>query len=277
MRSGTTSKELLNELKRSITTDPERAQLMVASIITDIPDQSLELLRRAAKGSQKRLDGLIGALLDRGDTGCDISDCFINDILGNPSHEARASTIQRLAFHPSRVRFSNALRRIASDRSDRDWSWAVGTLGALRDRGAIDVLMDHTTGLSTPFVLLQALVGLRCPEAALVFEPNLHHPDPRNRTFALWGLAALEYDVAIGALVQLLDHPDRREQGLFEPGQSWRAAQALADVMGWKYEWGDAQSFAALKKRAREKYPADFVKKCVLAIGNGRLTLDRPS
>lgn len=273
MKKRAASRTQIDEWKRLITDEPDRTQAVIASIINDFPDEAISVLNRVAAGSKKRLNHLVGALLDRGDRGCDTSDRFIREVLVNVSHEARSSTIQRIAFHPSRMRFSDAIRQIAAHRTDPDWAWAVGTLGALKDRGAIDVLMDHTTGLSTPFVLLQALVWLRCPEAALVFQPNLRHPEPRSRTFALWGLAALKYEVALGALVHLLDDPDRREPGLFEPGQSWRAAQALADVLGWTYEWGDAQSFAQLKRRARDKYSEQFVKMCLAALDRGSLEL----
>lgn len=151
--------------------------------------------------------------------------------------------------------------------------WAVFTIGRLKDKGAIDVLMDHTCGQDTPFVVINALVSLECPEAALVFEPNLTHPDPRTRSFALWGLAALKYDAAIGGLVHWLDDPEIRTASSFEPGESRRTAQALAAIHGWPFEWGDQASFDEVKRRCRELYSEAFVAACLAALAAGRLDL----
>jgi len=58
-----------------------------------------------------------------------------------------------------------------------------------------------------------------------------------TRVMAAWGLAKLGDKHAIAYLIRMLDDPDRRGPTFFEPGQSFRAAQALCDIYGWPFEW----------------------------------------
>lgn len=254
--------------------DAEAARLIGAAIETS-GEAALALLGKAAHPSDKRRKSLANLLLRRGDGGCGcaVSDKAIRAIITDPAHIARSSMIQQAGDKPERIRFAPLLREIARRRDDPEWGFAVMSLGRLKDHDAIGVLMDHTCGQDTPFTVIAALVPLRCPEAALAFEPNITHPEPRTRVFALWGLAALKYETPLGALVHLLDDPDVRTPHSFEPGQSWRAAQALADILGWPYKWGDKQAFEALKSRCRERFSEDFVRQCLAALAKGQLSL----
>jgi HEAT repeat protein len=258
-------------LRQALGKDDVQAASLIKQTIEAHGEAALALLSKAAHPSQKRQKALAALLLRRGDDGCPVSDKAIRAIMADKSHIARSSMIQEAAFDARRIRFAPALREIARDRNDREWAFAVMSLGRLKDREAVDVLMDHTCGQDTPFVVIAALVHLRCAEGALVFEPNISHPDPHTRTFALWGLAGLKYETPLGALVHLLDDPDTRTPNSFQPGQSWRAAQALSDILGWPYKWGDKPSFEALKSHCRERFSEDFVRKCVAALAKGQL------
>ncbi len=263
----------VGDLKSTLAKDNVRASQIVGEIISDFQMDAIALVFRAAHGSKKRESALVDLLLARGDAGCAVSDKAIEMVLADRTHEQRANAIQQMAFCPARIRFAPMLRSIARDRADPDWGCSVNSLGALKDPNAIDVLMDHAQGVNTPFVLIAALVSLRAPEAALVFEPNLKHPEPRTRTFALWGLASLKFEVALGALVHLLDDPDIRTSTTFEPGESRRAAQALADIHGWPFEWGDQMSFDHVKRCCCARYSSAFVQTCMSALAKGLLSL----
>lgn len=253
-------------LKSALAKDNAQAAVIIGEIISDFPMHAAALIFRAAHGSKKRESALVELLLARGDAGCAVSDQAVERVLADAKHGQRDSAIQQMAFRPERMRFAPVLRNIVRNRTGPHWASAVASLGALKDKEAIGVLMEHTCGQGTPFVVISALVHLRCPEAALVFEPNLTHPDPRTRTFALWGLASLKYEAALGALVHLLDDPDIYTPTQFEPGQSRKAAQALADIHGWPFEWGNEASFDEVKRRCRERYSDAFVQMSLSAL-----------
>jgi hypothetical protein len=265
--------EVIRALREALGKDDAQAALLITRMIETHGEAALALFSKAADPSQKRQKALAYLLLRRGDDGCPVSDKAIEAIMADKAHIARSSMIQEAAFDARRIRFAPVLREIARDRGDREWAFAVASLGRLKDREAVDVLMDHTRGQDTPFVIIAALVRLRCPEGALVFEPNITQPEPQTRTFALWGLAALKYETPLGALIHLLDDPDIRTPNSFQPGQSWRAAQALSDILGRPYKWGDKPSFDALRSHCRERFSEDFIQKCLAALAKGRLTL----
>jgi hypothetical protein len=77
----------------------------------------------------------------------------------------------------------------------------------------------------------------------------------------------LKYEVALGALVHALDDLDS------DRNDARRAAQALADIHGWPFEWGDRSSFEDIQRRARARYSGDFVAACLAALKRGRLEL----
>jgi hypothetical protein len=72
-----------------------------------------------------------------------------------------------------------------------------------------------------------------------------------TRIFCAWGLAKLCDQEAVKYLVEMLDDPDERGPTFFEPGESIRAAQALADVFGWPFEWHKS-SVARVKNQVAE-------------------------
>lgn len=261
---------LVQELK-ALLGDPKHSGA-VAERVRAAGDAGLGALRAAAKGSKKREQVRLDALLLLGDAGAPAADGEVREVLRTQTHAGRDLLLQRLASERSRLRFAPELRAIAANAADPGWSWAVGTLGELRDAEAVPILMEHTCGVGTPFVLLAALVKLRDPIAALCFEPNLAHPEPRTRTLALWGLAALGYETPVAALVRLLDEPDARTPTSFSPGQARRAAQALCDVHDWPFEWAPGIE-EETRERCRERYTADHLERCERALARGELTL----
>jgi hypothetical protein len=274
-------KELIEKLKAalmaaSVKDDTVSAHSLLTDIIKARGHDALPLIRRAAKGSIKRETVLVGLFLERGDNGCAVSDEGIRFIIADPAHVARDTAIQSMRWDQRHSRFAPEMRLIAANSSDPSWSYAIEALGEWQDKASIEILMSQTTGIATPFVLLAVLVKLRPPEAMIVFEMNLSHTDARSRSFALWGLAVLGYEQAIGALVGLLDDPDvyieTPTEKSWVPGQSMRAAQALADVLGLDFEWGDESYVKAIRKHCQNLYPAAEVARLTADLENGQLT-----
>jgi hypothetical protein len=264
-----------------------KARELLASMFKVRGADALELCARAAKGSDKRARVLCDLWLDIGASGCNISDAAIGEVLTDPQHASREHVMGRIdtagsdLFGQRHKRFAPQLRDIVRDRGDPMWANAVSALCRWRDEPSLDLLLKHTRGLDTPFVLLAGLIAFKAPEAAVVFEMNLTHPEPRTRTFAMWGLAALGYDCAIGALVGLLDDLDVTTHTptgtTWTPGQSMRAAQALADVFELPFEWGDDASFDTIRAHCAKLYlPADIAR-CQADLAAGQFTNRKPT
>jgi hypothetical protein len=258
-------------IKAATSDDTADAHALLAEVIAARGSEALQLFHRASKRSKKCTFALASLLLERGDTGCAVSDAAIIAILADQKHVARDAVLGSMQSS-AQCRFAPALRDIAKKRNDPGWSYAVDALGKWHDVPAIDILISHCAGVETPFVLLAALVRLRPPEAAAVFEQNLTHADPRERTFALWGLAALGYAEPVAALIRLLDDPDISTATSFTPGQSMRAAQALADVFGIPFEWGDTAEVEKIRQHFKNLYSSEGLATLAADLAAGQLT-----
>jgi len=72
--------------------------------------------------------------------------------------------------------------------------------------------------------------------------------DVHTKMFAAWALAKSGDNSARAFLVTMLDDPGVQTRYRSDPGQSIRAAQALADVHGWRFVWGK-QSVPGIKRK----------------------------
>ncbi|WAS95689.1 HEAT repeat domain-containing protein [Nannocystis punicea] len=240
--------------------------------VAELGSDGLAVLRRAARGSKARARRRVDVLLALGDAApAGPADQEVRELLGARDDETRSWLVQGMKRRP---RFIPDLRAIARDRDDAAWAWAVEALGELGDRGSAEVLMAHTAGQQTPFVLLDALRKLKDPIAALVFEPNLSHPEARTRVFALWGLAALGHETPIAGLVAMLEDPEVRTANSYEPGESRRAAQALCDVLGWPFEWAP-EAVEATRARVRARFTEVYLATCAEALARGHFDLPK--
>jgi hypothetical protein len=138
-------------------------------------------------------------------------------------------------------------------------------LAPLDERSAVseDAFWEHA-------VMYLALT--QPPEATIVFEQNLAHAEPRERTFALWGLAALGYQEPIAALILALADPDISTATSFTPGQSMRAAQALADVLGLSFEWGDKAEVDTVRQHFKTLCSSEDLATLAVDLATGKLT-----
>lgn len=69
-----------------------------------------------------------------------------------------------------------------------------------------------------------------------------------HKIMSAWGLAKLGERRAYEYLVSMLDDPEIITANSYDPGHSIRAAQAIADINGWEFEW-DRDSVAAIKSQ----------------------------
>jgi hypothetical protein len=251
-----------------------RAHHLLEDLIAKHGIEALPILKRAAKGSKKRELVLASLFLERGDAGCAVSDTAVREIIANKTHIARDAVLGSMQ-HSTQKRFAPVLREIAKDVTDIGWPYAVAALGEWPDIDTVDVLISHTKGLDTAFVVLQALVKMCVPEAVAVFEANLKHPEPRTRTFALWGLAKLGSEQAIGTLIALLDDQDISNVSGFTPGQAMRAAQAIADVLHVPFSWGDEKEIEKMRDLCKGLFSASDITRLCSQISAGQITFNR--
>ena len=149
----------------------------------------------------------------------------------------------------------------------------IQTIGLRKMRGLVGVLNDHFVRESDDFCrfcLLNTLSKLADESSLPIFEYLMRRADPRDewrliwagaqygrpefhdyllsvfqkkendkshRVVAAWGLAKLGEEAAYRYLIDMLDDPDVKTATTFAPGESMRAAQAIADVNGWLFEW----------------------------------------
>ena len=60
-----------------------------------------------------------------------------------------------------------------------------------------------------------------------------------RKVLTAWGLAKQGESKAYDYLVDMLDDPVVRKPTISDPGASLRAAQAISDIHGWKFEWAE--------------------------------------
>ncbi len=79
-----------------------------------------------------------------------------------------------------------------------------------------------------------------------------------HKIMAAWTLAKSGNTLAYKYLIEMLDDPEvtTESEGIttYDPGESLRAAQAIAEIYGWDFEWGVSQ--VALVKRRLANPPS---------------------
>jgi hypothetical protein len=161
--------------------------------------------------------------------------------------EARSWLIQTIGAERL-TRFAPELNTaLREDPDEYCREFAVYAAGQLRSEVNLPVLLELTRQppankySRVPWNLLWALKEFARPEARAYFERIFRGPSEPTESpvVAAWGLCKLgPHPEAHVYLVQLLDD-DRKdpESGYFD-GVSIRAAQALCDIHGWPFKWG---------------------------------------
>jgi hypothetical protein len=152
---------------------------------------------------------------------------LLNDILLNdPDEQCREYAIRSAGYLLSDVNFPTLLALAA-------------------DPGPL------STYSRIPWNLLWAFKDYARPEC----RPHLQQafeqqpPDGESRVIAAWGLCKLSaHPQAHAYLVGLLGDEHRDPANGYYTGVSMRAAQALADVHGWPFEWGQEGVRAVLER-----------------------------
>lgn len=163
----------------------------------------------------------------------------------------------------------------------------IQTIGLRKMRGLVGVLNEHFVHESDEFCrtwLLHTLGKLADESSLSIFEYLMRRSEPRDewsllvaaryfgvpvfrdylisvfenpktlksrKVVAAWGLGKLGDRNAYEYLTEMLDDPQVKTENTFEAGESIRAAQAIADINGWDFEW-HKNSVALIKHRLAE-------------------------
>ena len=126
----------------------------------------------------------------------------------------------------------------------------LSALGKLADPSSLPIF-EYLIELNNPrdeWSLLAAAVIFNHPifvtYTKKIFEVS---PSKSHKVMAAWSLAKSGDDEAYKYLVGMLDDPDIGNPNSYEPGESIRAAQAIADINGWEFQW--SKSFVELVKQ----------------------------
>jgi hypothetical protein len=154
--------------------------------------------------------------------------------------ELAPPALPKLAARLTRIFLENGLRWLAERERAvplRDGSAvgrAVTELARTYD-WALDWLLEARTAAALRTSLGRAMAG----------------SDVARKMFVAWALAKAGNANAHAFLVTMLDDPPVRTRYRSDPGQSIRAAQALADIHGWRFSWS-ARSVPGVKRRVSE-------------------------
>ncbi|MDF1665481.1 MAG: hypothetical protein P1V97_27220 [Planctomycetota bacterium] len=106
------------------------------AVLDEDQGTALELLKRAAKGSKRREDRRDSVLLELGDLEHPVlamgADRELSHLLVTAEEKRRDILFQRLAYHPSRIRFRREIHSVAADPNDPSW-WAAQAISQLLD------------------------------------------------------------------------------------------------------------------------------------------------
>lgn len=182
----------------------------------------------------------------------------IGQMLDDPDSEVRSWAIQSVGM-AALAEHAEALNRIMREDPDEyvrcDAVHAAAGMKHPVNLPTLLSLADRKQGPAIGPAVLWALTHYAQPDCrpylAAVFKRR--GGDAGDRVVAAWGLAKLGDAKAHEYLEAMLDDPDS-EAGIwaklkhkfvgeplvaFAPGQSMRAAQALCDINGWPFEWGE--------------------------------------
>jgi HEAT repeat protein len=119
-------------------------------------------------------------------------------------------------------------------------AYAVTSAGELRAECCLPGILALAADLDTPLRnrLLWALKDYGHPSSRRILKEFYRGiSSKRDRVIAAWALGKIGDKVAVRYLVKMLDDPDIRTPTSFQPGAARRAAEALCDIHGWKFEW----------------------------------------
>jgi len=169
------------------------------------------------------------------------------EILENYHDSCRSMILQIIG----NSRLSNLLFVLheVMENHDEDVAWALTSLGEIADDSSIPLLINlyektgaQYSGLamalkkfeSNPAVIKPLKeIFLLCDTKA---DSNILKRDKIITAWALCKHGCFDhYDYITG----MLEDPDIRTETSFSPGQARRAAQAISDIKGWEFEWGE--------------------------------------
>ena len=172
------------------------------------------------------------------------------ELLSSSDPDVRSSIIQSIGLRrmTSLVGALNSHFEHETDQFCRDR--LLHALAKIADESSLPIFLHLSTSLTNDhylWVLCIAAINYRREEFRHFLNYIYSSPEKSKsiKIMAAWGLAKLGNLSAYDYLIQMLDDPVTiiHADGVTtsDPGESLRAAQAIADINNWPFEWGSAE------------------------------------
>ena len=184
------------------------------------------------------------------------------ELLATSDDNGRSDIIQTLGLRDLKNLVPTLNSHFAKESDDFCRSCLLATLGKIADPSSL-AIFEHLIQQRNPRDEWRLLVAAKNYDHH-VFEPFVKKvfasstSKKSHKIMAAWTLAKSGDQLARNYLVKMLDDPAIRSESdgviTFDPGESIRAAQAIADINGWAFEW-DASYVDIVKARVKNVVP----------------------
>jgi hypothetical protein len=243
-----TIRSVLDELKRVENADNDTKEIVFdreLAKIRDLPRAGiLQAVLESIGRSQKRKQYAPYVFAELSDVP-GIEKVF-SELLVSSEAAGRGAIIQEIGLRKMYTLVGVLNDHFASESDDFCRSQLLHTLATLADESSLPIFvyLMTTENSHDEWPILCAAHNYAREEfrryAQAVFDSILTKKS--NKILAAWALAKLGDNAALEYLKSMLSDPATSSKTTtsttYDPGESIRAAQALADINGWDFEWG---------------------------------------
>lgn len=168
-------------------------------------------------------------------------EAVFQELLETADNGGRADIIQTIGLRKMGNLVGVLNNHFSKESDDFCRGCLLSALGKIADESSLPIFiyLMNTTDQRDEWLILAAAHNFARPEfqgyLATVFERE--STKTSHKIMSAWGLAKLGERSKYDYLVFMLDDPEIRTPNSYDPGHSKRAAQAIADINSWEFEW----------------------------------------
>lgn len=223
--------------------------------IRSLPHELIvDALRFVVHGSKKRKDVvvyLIGELIDAPG-----ALEYFDELFSSSDIDGRQYLVQIIGAKKLKI-FTGAINKIlTSKENELLLRSAIHAAGEIKDPSSLPLLLN-ITHLNNPMlrsVLVWSLKNYASEVCVEYFKSVFDdgNSNKQDKIVAAWGLVSIGKKEYLKYIVDMLHDEDVKTPNSFTPGASFRAAQAIAYIQGWEFQW-NKKSVEEIKKRYMDR------------------------